>query len=429
MINYCHHTCADCTCMGHYDSCAAIAVHSAYYLGERDFLKLHQTFGPTEIAAVVHRPTETMLPKHKPEFSFIPATEFIGTSWYERARMRAREALYGEKAVAMVPLASAGTVYVHDSMEWLAAGGRHSSPITRGVDDVTRSGLLAVFLYVFLTLLIAMGCVGGVHATTSQALTYYRVWTHRAWVTRQLGCIEWIQHLPLGGATYGAAHAGLYRLTAPRLPSPTLGTLLFTFSVTFGLAAVFLRWLVWPAKHPGLFTDMTLTVTHGRVLADAQGEAIADLFVLRTGEPRDLAPIIFGDCYIEPLAFNMAFAIFSSTNVEANPDQVEGRVRAAVLRRYGYNVSSTVASTRAALAAYRRHNATSSGNGPMRSTLRQPNNVAFWPLRPFVWVYRIIFGCIRGLVSCIRNRPFVTSLIMVMCLQTLLGLAGVLPDS
>lgn len=405
-------------------------MHSAYYLHEEDFKRLYDTFGAVEIAAVLHRPdVAANLPRHKPEFTFIPATELPNSSWVERARYAVRAKLYGESTVAMVPLASAGTVYVHDGLTWVSSGGRHSSPLSRAVDQVTRGSFSGILAYLLTSLLTLFACAGSLHALISYALLFHRTTSHRTWVTQQLGCLEWVQHFPLGGMTYGAAHSFLYWYTAPKLPSPAFGLALVWLALGGFILGVLLRWAVWPATSPGFFTDMTVTVSHGTVIADGQLEPIADVFKLRVGEPRKLPKVVFGDCYIEPLAFNMAYAIFSSTNVEANPVQAEGRARAAIMRRYGFNLTSTVESTKAALAAFRRHGRIAQGNEIIANIRGAPGKKAPSIWSPFAWAWtliRIPWLCIRELVSFIRsNWP-------VMLLSVLatapLWLPGVEPD-
>lgn len=368
-VNYCHHKLSECECLRDYDRFVPIAVHSLYYLGEADWMQLYKVAPEVVVRAVVHLPPAqgtSVLPVSKPEFRFLPIeqTTDLVTTW-DRWQAAARRVLYGESTVLMVPLASNGTVYRHDSMAWLAAGGRHVSRWSMGLDRMTRAGPLAVLTYaVHLAAVGVFTCVL-VAAVTGEVYSLFVAWRRERALRKIFGPSLVLRESVL---TSWIVAAVAWLAVEPEAKPANL---LLAMVLTVASAALFeaVRWTTALTASPGWFTQFTLTVEPKTSIADKDQQPIAEVLDIRLGGPRRLEPVRFGNYYVEPKAFRLALTMLFSSAYDANPTTVANRAKASVMRHFDYNVDIAQASVQAAEATYRRLLAQGNETSTRTSTL------------------------------------------------------------
>lgn len=397
-VNVCYHKCSECTCLqrDEYKQPFLIAVHSLYYLNEDDFSWLHRACGETTIHAVVHRPEEgSQIPKDAPEYVWVsPETEPGLFTWRERVQSRMRRVIYGEGLVKFIPLGPAGTIYTHDRMSWLGAGGRHISDVTQALDRATRKWwgplLMVAFLATYLFLL-GLTCMKVVKDTAAYLTYLHDVKTVTALAFQQWG---WLRDWPLGTylfewyMTMTLAQIEPVRWTRWVLAYPVVVTIGFVFAIFMA------RWLTTPTGRPGPMTRTTVVVTHKRALADPQRDPIADVLSVRVGPPVELVPQLFGTCRVAPVAFTTLVGMFL---LGGDTPVTEARVMAAALRRYDYSTSITQDTVKAALARARQLNCreVETRHGGIGRWLWRKLSYLLHHLRfqLYAWVPLIVLGC------------------------------------
>jgi hypothetical protein len=362
-VNYCTHLMRDCPCAKRYDELCFISVHSLYYLHDADMDAIAYVHPNAVINAVVHRPEEgTSLPKDKPEFMWVSTASAPHLfTWRERLVSMVRGRVMNEPTVAFVPLANDGTVYKHDAMGWLAAGGKHVSPTSRLVDQVTNSAWLSCLMVLMVLFVMLLNCAalfdwGGQVMAIRDAQAAYDL-AKMGFAARYGQYVRWWCPPTLWLYRYFESRVLLPHV----IPNMDYGFCWLACALTLGLISMFfaMRLAVLRTKGPGLLTDYTVTVRPVTAFADGRDEAIADLIEVAFGEPRELPFLTFGTVRVEPEVYLQALSIFSSCGAD---DKTASRVFSTMLRRYGYPVELTEDTVRRA----RERHGTLNLGGPTR---------------------------------------------------------------
>lgn len=337
-VHYCHHTLAECNCLLKYATLcpvqrpklhiAAISVHSLYYLSEKDLHALWRTGvandQPTmDLVAVLHRPELGALPANKPEFRFVKADDAPDlVPFVDALRYKARQLLYGQMTVLMVPIADCGTLYVHDQLSWLSTG-YHSSFFTRWLDEATRGGLAGLACYGI--------AVSAWYAALAMAVYYVAQQAYGLW---QLVVAHYkptfLQRLPLVGRYFMPEVGG----------EVCLQVLAATCFAAHAVMVAIFRWMSWATDEPGFHTDMTVTVAGLTTIADGSSSPAATVLKVSLSAPRKLTRVVFtGMGNIEPEPFNLAMVLYAQNPASTNEVGVQ-RVAATIARRFNHNYLS-----------------------------------------------------------------------------------------
>jgi hypothetical protein len=331
-LTLCHHKLRDCDCFGPRSKVVFIAVHTLYYLGDADFAAVFGRFGQVDILAATHSPTRTQIPTTSPEFMWMTPTQV--PEFYTTAQMwqlRIREWVYGEPAVAMVPLQGKGTVYKHDACVWLGYGGRHVSPITILLDEATRGRWFSV-LYVTTVLMCLVGLV-----------VQMRSWWHGPTpIFREQGRFE----LLVRGLNFALLNATrwsdtFFGETRTGWIQP-VGSWWHAAALVFlvPVLTVMLRYCTMRSRAPGWLTELSVVANPLTTLVDRWGIQLTDIHSVTVGPPMELPETVRGGVRVEPEVMLTAVQMMLGV---ADTQQNDERVLAAVTRRYNYPLEVSAA--------------------------------------------------------------------------------------
>lgn len=353
LVNFCHHRLAECTCLAHYGPVYPIAVHSLYYLTERDFdaLREHGTaVGETPpIWAAIHKPDDGVsVPLGKPEFTWTtPEAVPSAFSWPEHLRHVARRFLLRDGLIKFIPLNSAGTLYTHSRLDWLADGGKHVSFVTRALEDLCENVQRLIVLSAVIRVLAVL-LVLGVLNSIMVLWDYYSIHMYYA--------SGWRLYLPQMvrdlAVHYALSRAGF---------SPIVVLLPVSLALFLSVVMLVLWYFVVPEAEPGVFTDYTLQVIHKTSVGDADSNPLVSILEIRILEPTSLVRQVFDSVTVQPEG--LSAAIVSLLLTDLTPKNLN-RTTAGIMRRFGYPVTPAVRHTNLAKQEIERLNYRSYQAGP-----------------------------------------------------------------
>lgn len=299
--------------------------HSAYYLTEYEWAHI-ASIDPTTCTMVVHPPQARRgIPADAPEFTFgHPADNTSVLSTTTLIVDAYREYMLGRPAVVFKPNGPHGTMYHHDAMIWLSAGGFHSSVFTRFLDHYSRDWKFCfahtlVIIAAFIAALVLLGFGAVELAQYVDMLMYPQPEGFFSGLYRHIRCTFVTCYVP-------SLSSGLLKLVAAL--SITIGTWWHMLMVRACVALT---------VAPGLCTDLTLSTVPYQAF-DWQGEVICDVFKLVFSGPITLTPVQNQSFHVVHEAYTNALTILAM-GAMGPPKQLA--CLATLVRRH--NVASPVA--------------------------------------------------------------------------------------
>lgn len=126
-LNYCRHKASECDCLRYYhpDGREVLAIHSAYYFTHKDWDQLFKYAQTVETLVHIPKIGDT-IPLSKPEYEWVDVEQDKDAGALTRFAAKLKRLATGETTVAMKPMTTGGTRYVHsDISQIIKRGGFH----------------------------------------------------------------------------------------------------------------------------------------------------------------------------------------------------------------------------------------------------------------------------------------------------------------